>query len=155
MKNIITIFLILILFSSLNSIDQIEYYLSRRFIGRLIDSFSVKFNRFTGIYAEYLEARNNLNEEEEEEEEPKGLKTYNITTDELGLPPLKELFKLFNKINFPNETDWMHKRLFDVPVWHLIVDDKDYYSNRGTEFLEKFDEIVNITNIKEYCISRY
>jgi len=155
MKNIITIFLILILFSSLNSIDQIEYYLSRRFIGRLIDSFSVKFNRFTGIYAEYLEARNNLNEEEEEEEEPKGLKTYNITTDELGLPPLKELFKLFNKIDFPNETNWMDTKLYDVPIWHLYVDGKDYHSNRGTEFLTEFSYIVNLTNIKEYCIKRY
>ncbi len=71
------------------------------------------------------------------------------------MPPLKELFKLFNKIKFPEETNWMDTKLFDVPIWHLIVDDKDYYSNRGTDFLTKFLDLVNITNIKEYCKDRY
>ena len=144
MKNKITILIIFILFLSIKSIEQIEYRLSRGFLGRFIDSFSVKFNRLTGIQAQYSEERNNTRRKE----------TYNITNDELGLPPLKELFKLFNKINFPNETNWM-QQIFDVPIWHLIVDEKDYYSNIETEFLDKFNDIINLTNIKEYCKKRY
>ena len=146
MKYIYKILLIFCLFSSLNSIDEITYRLSRGFLGRLIDSFSVKFNRFSGIQAEYLEARN---------PESKGNKVYNLTTEDLNLPSLKELFKLFNKIKFPNETNWMDTKLFDVPIWHLIVDDKDYHSNRGTDFLREFADLVNLTNIKEYCKNNY
>ena len=150
MKYIFKIFLIFCIFSALNSIDQIIYRLPRGFLGRLIDSFSVTFNRITGIQAEYLEARN-----QDPELEPKGKKVYNLTTDDLNLPSLKELFKLFNKIKFPNETNWMDTKLYDVPIWHLIVDDKDYHSNRGTDFLREFSEIVNLTNIKEYCKNNY
>ena len=150
MKYIFKIFLIFCIFSTLNSIDQITYRLPRGFLGRLIDSFSVTFNRITGIQAEYLEARN-----QDPELEPKGKKVYNLTTDDLNLPSLKELFKLFNKIKFPNETNWMDTKLYDVPIWHLIVDDKDYHSNRGTDFLREFSEIVNLTNIKEYCKNNY
>ena len=149
MKDIYIIILIFGLFSSFNSIDEIKYSKSRGFLGRLIDSFSVKFNRYSGIQAEYLEV-NRYNQSES-----KGKKIYNLTTEELDLPSLKELFKLFNKIDFPEETNWMHTKLYDVPIWHLYVDEKDYYSNRGTEFLEKFDDIVNITNIREYCKKRY
>ena len=150
MKYIFKIFLIFCTFSTLNSIDQITYRLPRGFLGRLIDSFSVTFNRITGIQAEYLEARN-----QDPELEPKGKKVYNLTTDDLNLPSLKELFKLFNKIKFPNETNWMDTKLYDVPIWHLIVDDKDYHSNIGTDFLREFSEIVNLTNIKEYCKNNY
>ena len=144
-------FLLFFLFSTFNSIDEIQYSLSRGFLGRFIDRFSVKFNRFTGIYAEYEEAKNRF----KEEEEAKGKKTYNITTEELGLPSIKELFKLFNKIKFPNETDLTDHNLFDVPIWYLYVDGKDYHSNRGTDFLGEFADIVNLTNIKEYCKNRY
>ena len=150
MKYKFKIFLIFCIFSTLNSIDQITYRLPRGFLGRLIDSFSVTFNRITGIQAEYLEARN-----QDPELEPKGKKVYNLTTDDLNLPSLKELFKLFNKIKFPNETNWMDTKIYDVPIWHLIVDDKDYHSNRGTDFLREFSEIVNLTNIKEYCKNNY
>ena len=143
------IILVLALLSCFCSIDEITYRLNRGFLGRFIDSFSVTFNRFSGIKAEYLEApRFNT-------EEAKGKKDYNLTCEDLGLPPLKELFKLFNKIKFPEETNWKDAKLFDVPIWHLIVDDKDYYSNRGTDFLTKFLDLVNITNIKEYCKDRY
>ena len=137
------------LFSSFNSIDEIRYAINRGFLGRLIDTFSVTFNRFSGIQAEYSEV-NSFNIEESKEK-----KIYNLTTEELGLPSLKELFKLFNKIDFPEETNWMQTKLYDVPIWHLYVDDKDYYSNRRTEFLEEFDYIVNLTNIKEYCKNNY
>ena len=149
MKKNIPILIIFVLFLSCNSIEEIKYSLNRGFLGRFIDGFSVKFNK-TGIEAEYIEAPKEYNIEEGS----KGRKIYNLIPEDLGLPPLKELFKLFNKIDFPEETNWMEK-IYDVPIWHLYVDDKDYTSNRGTEFLEKFDDIVNLTNIREYCKSRY
>ena len=149
----IKIFLLLILFTSLYSIDEIKYLLARGFLGRFIDRFSVTFNRYEGIQAEYVKGPkiNDFNDEQKNE----GTKIYKLTCEELGLPPLKELFKLFNKIDFPNETNWMDTKLYDVPIWHLYVDGKDYHSNRGTEFLTEFSYIVNLTNIKEYCIKRY
>ena len=147
MIKFLSIFLILILFSCFNSIDEIKYSLARGRLGRLIDRFSVTFHRLSGIQAEYVET-NNFNVEKE-------YKIYNLTNKELGLPSLKELFKLFNKINFPEQTNWRDPKLFDVPIWHLYVDGKDYSSNRGTSFLLDFDRIVNLTNIKEYCKSRY
>ena len=147
MIKFLSIFLIFILFSCFNSIDEIKYSLARGRLGRLIDRFSVTFNRLSGIQAEYGEA-NNFNVEKEH-------KVYNLTTEELGLKSLKDLFKLFNKIKFPEKTNWRDSKLFDKPIWHLYVDGKDYSSNRGTEFLQQFDNIVNLTNIKEYCKNRY
>ena len=67
---------------------------------------------------------------------------------------MKELFKNFNKINFPNETDWA-EMIFDVFDWHLIVDGKDYYSNVRTEFYDKFDDLVDINHIREYVENLY
>ena len=149
MKN----FLLLILFTSFYSIDEIKYSLTTGFLGRFIDRFSVRFNKYEGIQAEYEEAPIPISVDFEEE--PKGKKVYNLTCEDLGLPSLKELFKLFNKIDFPNETNWVDTKTFDVPIWHLYVDDKDYHSNRGTKFLEEFSNIVNLTNIRRYCASRY
>ena len=149
--NKIQIIFIFLLFSSLNSIEEIEYRIVHAFIGRVIDRFSVKFNRVNGIKAEYEEMENN----NDIGNISKGKKIYNITNEELGLPNIKELFKLFNKINFPNETNWVDNRLFDVPYWHLIVDGKDYYSNVGTEFMSKFQEIVNVYDIMDYCKENY
>ena len=148
MKAINTI-LVLILFSCFNSIDEIKYRLSRGRFGKLIDSFTVTFNKNTGIQAEYLEGT------KDSTDTLKGKKTYELTTEDLGLPSLKELFKLFNKIDFPEETNWMEPKLFDVPIWHLYVDDKDYHSNKKTDFLEEFSKIVNLDDIKEYCASNY
>ena len=148
------IFLLLILFTSFYSIDEIKYSSTSGLFGRFNSRFSVRFNRSEGIQAEY-EKGPVLIDLEEEEEEPKGIKVYNLTCEDLELPSLKELFKLFNKIDFPNETNWVDTKLLDAPVWHLYVDDKDYHSNRGTKFLEEFSYIVNLTNIRLYCSSRY
>ena len=146
------IFLIFLLFSLFYSIDEIEYRRVTAFIGRILNIFSLKFNRINGITAEYEEMEKDVITIENIS---KGKKIYNFTTEELGLPNLKELFKQFNKINFPNETNWVDKQLFDVPYWHLIVDGKDYYSNVGTYFMDKFQEIVNIYEIYNYCKQNY
>ena len=146
------IFLIFLLFSLFYSIDEIEYRRVTAFIGRILNIFSLKFNRINGITAEYEEMEKDVITIDNIS---KGKKIYNFTTEELGLPNLKELFKQFNKINFPNETNWVDKQLFDVPYWHLIVDGKDYYSNVGTYFMDKFQEIVNIYEIYNYCKQNY
>ena len=146
MKKIILIFLT---FSLFNSIEEIEYRKVNAFIGRILNVFSVKFNRIKGIRAEYEEMENIMGKIS------KGKKIYNFTNEELGLPNMKELFKQFNKIDFPEETNWVDTKLFDVPYWHLIVDGKDYYSNVGTEFMNKFQEIVNVYEIFNYCKENY
>ena len=51
--NKMNFFLIFLLFSSLNCLDEIEYRITRGFIGRILDRFSLKFNRINGIIAEY------------------------------------------------------------------------------------------------------
>ena len=145
----INIILVIFLFSSIYSIDEIRYRVSRGNFGRLVESFTVTFNKETGITAEYLEGPKDGGDT------VKGKKKYDLTTEDLGLPSLKELFKLFNKIDFPEETDWMEPKLLDAPIWHLYVDDKDYHSNKKTDFLEEFSKIVNLDDIKEYCASNY
>ena len=147
------IFIIFLLFFSLNCIEEIEYRIVHRIIARVLDKFSVKFNKTTGITAEYEEYTSI--DEPFETPASKGIKLYNLTSEDLGLPSLKDLFKLFNKISFPEETNWVDRQLFDIPVWHLKVDGKDYYSNVGTEFKAKFNEIVNINNIMKYCKDNY
>ena len=146
------IFLIFLLFSLFYSIDEIEYRRVTAFIGRILNIFSLKFNRINGITAEYEEMEKDIISIDNIS---KGKKIYNFTTEELGLPNLKELFKQFNKINFPNETNWVDKQLFDVPYWHLIVDGKDYYSNVDTEFMDKFVDITNLYDIMDYCKKNY
>ena len=151
-KNLIKIFFIFLLFSTFNSIEEIEYKIASGFISRIYVSFSVTFNRNKGIKAEY-EKIGTL--DDDINYKPKGKKEYNLTNEELGLPNMKELFKLFDKINFPEKTDWTFEGLFDVPVWNLIVDGKNYHSNIGTDFLYEFKDIINVNAIESYCNNKY
>ena len=45
------IIIIFLLFLSLNTLDEIEYKIVHRIIGKVLDKFSVKFNKITGIKA--------------------------------------------------------------------------------------------------------
>ena len=150
-KDLMKLIFIFLLFSTFNSIEEIEYRIVHAFITRIRDRFSVKFNKINGIKAEYEEMEPNY----DNGNISRGKKIYNITNEELGLPNNKELFKLFDKIDFPEETNWNDRTLFDVPVWHLIVDGKDYHSNVGTEFMSKFQKIVNVYDIMNYCKENY
>ena len=151
-QNLIKIFLIFLFFSIFNSYEEIEYGIASGFISRVFDSFSITFNKYYGIKAEYEKIGSF---DEDIDYKPKGKKVFNLTNEELGLPNMKELYKLFDKIDFPEKTDWTDNGLFDVPVWHLIVDGKNYHSNVGTEFLSKFKEIVNVNEIKSYVSKLY
>ena len=150
-KKYIRIIFIFFLSSLINSLDEIEYKITHNYIGKIVDKFSVKFNRIKGIKAEYEE----MEDRDDYEVVSKGKKIYNLTCDELNLPNLKELFKQFNKIKFPNETNWVNNLLCDGPIWHLIVDGKDYYSNENTDFMNAFKDITNLYDILDYCKEKY
>ena len=63
------IFIIFLLFFSFNCIEEIEYRIVHRIIARVLDKFSVKFNKTTGITAEY-EEYTSINEIDETLEGP-------------------------------------------------------------------------------------
>ena len=158
MKNLLNkIFLFTLSLSfiiALNNYNEIEYYTDRFYrLTHTKSKFSVKFNKKDGIQARLHDIKEAYYENYSIYEDYK-LKIYNLTNEELGIMPMKELFKNFNKINFPNETDWA-EMIFDVFDWHLIVDGKDYYSNVRTEFYDKFDDLVDINHIREYVENLY
>ena len=43
----------------------------------------------------------------------------------------------------------------DFPMWHIIVDGKDYQSNVNTDFYDKINELINIKKIEEYVRNKY
>ena len=84
-----------------------------------------------------------------------GLKIFELTNEELGLKNNKELFKNFDKIKFPEETEFINSMFFNFPEWHIIVDGKDYKSNVKTEFYNDFNDLVNIKEVRDYIINLY
>ena len=84
-----------------------------------------------------------------------GLKSFKLTSEELNLMPINELFENFDKIKFPEETNFSSALYPDFPIWHIIVDRKNYQSNVNTEFYDKINELVNIKNIQDYVIKKY
>ena len=84
-----------------------------------------------------------------------GLKNYELTNEELGLASTEELFKSFDKIDFPEQTNFSNSMFPDFPIWHIIVDGKDYQSNVNTEFYDKINELINIKKIEEYVRNKY
>ena len=84
-----------------------------------------------------------------------GLKNFNIAYEELGFNNSEDLFKLFDEIIFPEETDFRTAQFPDFPIWHIIVDGKDYQGNVNTQFYDRFNNIVNIKKIEEYVINKY
>ena len=157
MKNILHKLIITLSLSftiCLNNYNEIEYYTERIYrITHTKSKFSVKFNKKDGIQARLHDIKEAYYENDSIYEDYQ-LKIYNLTNEELGIIPMKELFKNFNKINFPEETDWS-EMIFDVFDWHLVVDGKDYYSNVRTEFYDEFDDLVNINHIREYVENLY
>ena len=84
-----------------------------------------------------------------------GLKNFNLTYEEIGFNKNEDLFKLFDEIIFPEETDFRNSKYPDFPIWHIVVDGKDYQGNVNTEFYDKFNNIVNIKKIEAYVINKY
>ena len=84
-----------------------------------------------------------------------GLKEFELSYEELGLEKNEVLFKKFDSIEFPEETDFRNAQFPDFPIWHIIVDGKDYQGNVNTEFYNKFDNIINIKKVEEYIVKKY
>ena len=122
--------------------------------------FSVKFNRETGIQAQYQKGIAKYEIDPStfslvDKTGNEGLKSFNLTNEELGLKPTEELFTNFEKIEFPQETNFDNSMHPDFPIWHIIVDGKDYHSNVNTDFYNKFNNLVNIKEIQNYVINKY
>ena len=122
-------------------------------------SFSIVFKRESGIRANYEKGKLDYEIDPEtlslkEKVTTNQLKSFRLSNEELGLMESKELFKNFDKIEFPEETDFTTALYPDFPIWHIIVDGKDYKSNVDTDFSKKLDDLINIRKIKEYVINK-
>ena len=159
-----SLFLICLLLSFINTkknIKEIEY--RQKVISKYTKTFtfiSIKFNKESGIVAQYQTGLDKFEIDPEtleiiDKNGDEGLKTFELTNEELGLKPNKELFKNFDKIEFPEETDYINSVFWDFPQWHLIVDGKDYKFNVNPDFYIQFNDLVNIKNIKDYVIKLY
>ena len=159
------LFLLFLSFSFISSqdkIQEIEYWekIYSKYT-KYFTYFSLKLNRKEGgVIAKYQRAIPKYEFDEETLEfiditGDEGLKTYELTNEELGLKKNKELFKNFDKIKFPEETDFIQSSIFGIPEWHLNVDGKDYKANVKTDFYNEFNDLVNIKEIRDYIINRY
>ena len=93
---------------SANNYNEIEYISDVYYrVSHSFSKFSVKFNRLNGIEVSFHETKPILDEDTLDvigivDNE---LKKYNLTNEELGIMQMKELFKNFNKITFPENTE--------------------------------------------------
>ena len=157
---LILLSLIYIIMSSGNNYSEIEY--KQRIISKYDKSltfFSIKFYK-DKIKAQYQKGKAKFEIDPNtfsfvDKTGTEGLKTFELSNEELGLKNNEELFKDFNKIKFPEETDFRNAQFPDFPIWHILVNGKDYQGNVDTEFYNKFNDIVNIKKIEEYVIKKY
>ena len=158
MLKYILVILSFISMTSQNCYKEIEY--RQRIISKYDKSFtlfSVKFIKDKGIQAQYQKGVAKFEIDPDtfslvDKTGDEGLKTFELTSEELGLKPVNELFEVFDKIAFPEETNFSNAMYPDFPIWHIIVDGKDYQSNVNTEFYDKINELVNIKKIEEYVL---
>ena len=140
--------------------NEIEY--RQRIVSKYDKSFrslSIVFKRDNGIRASYEKGKLEYEIDPEtmslkEKVTDNKLQSFRLSNEELGLMEDKELFKNFDKIEFPEETDFTSALYPDFTIWHIIVDGKDYKSNVETDFYKKFDNLINIRKIKEYVINQ-
>ena len=140
--------------------NEIEY--RQRIVSKYdksFTSFSIVFKRESGIRANYEKGKLEYEIDPEtmslkEKVTSNQFKSFRLSNEELGLMESKELFKNFDKIEFPEETDFTTALYPDFPIWHIIVDGKDYKSNVDTDFSKKLDDLINIRKIKEYVMNK-
>ena len=141
--------------------NEIEY--RQRIVSKYdksFTSFSIVFKRESGIRANYEKGKLEYEIDPEtmslkEKVTDNKLQSFRLSNEELGLMESKELFKNFDKIEFPEETDFTTALYPDFPIWHIIVDGKDYQSNVDTDFYTKIDGLVNIKKIREYVVNNF
>ena len=140
--------------SLVSSFDEIEYVYNKGFLGRMISHFLVRFNKETGIYAEF-QRYNAFPVKNGTVKSNNKLETYNIPNELLNILPNKELFEKLNKIQFPENEDCSNHKLYDVPFWRLNVNGKSYYGNVGADFMTEFTELVKLNEIRDYVLNKY
>ena len=161
MKLLFILSLLVLSFINSQEIKEIEY--RQKIVSKYDKSFtlfSVKFIREKGIQAKYQEGISKIEIDPDtlemiDKSGVEGLKTFELTNEELGLKPIKELFEEFDKIEFPEETKFSSSLFPDFPIWHIIVDGKDYESNINTDFYDKFNEIFQIKKLEKHVIKKY
>ena len=148
--------------SSGNNFSEIEY--RQRIISKYDKSLtfiSVKFSRKNEkIISQYQKCKAKFEIDPNtfsfvDKTGTEGLKEFELSYGELGLEKNEVLFKKFDSIEFPEETDFRTAQFPDFPIWHIIVDGKDYQGNVNTEFYNKFDNLINIKKVEEYIIKKY
>ena len=153
---------IYIIMSSGNNFSEIEY--RQRIISKYDKSLtfiSVKFSRKNEkIISKYQKCKAKFEIDPNtfsfvDKTGTEGLKEFELSYGELGLEKKEELFKKFNLMEFPGETDFRNAQFPDFPIWHIIIDGKDYQGNVNTEFYNKFDNLINIKKVEEYIIKKY
>ena len=164
MKVLLKIILSILVFSFICSQEPIKEIEYRQKIISKYDKkftlFSVKFIREKGIQALYQEGVSKIEIDPDtlnvvDKVGNEGLLTFELTTEELGLKPINELFEGFDEIEFPEETDFTSSMFPDFPIWHIIVDGKDYQSNKNTDFYDKFNELVQIKKTEKHITKMY
>ena len=148
--------------SSGNNFSEIEY--RQRIISKYDKSLtfiSVKFSRKNEkIISQYQKCKAKFEIDPNtfsfvDKTGTEGLKEFELSYEELGLEKNEVLFKKFDSIEFPEEADFRTAQFPDFPIWHIIVDGKDYQGNVNTEFYNKFDNLINIKKVEEYIIKKY
>ena len=147
--------------SSSNNFTEIEY--RQKIINKYDKSFtfiSIKFSLKNKIKAQYQKGKAKFEIDPNtfsfvDKTGTEGLKNFELTNEELGLKQNEELFKNFNEIIFPEENDFRSAMFPDFPIWHIIVNGKDYQGNVNTEFYNKFDSIIKKKKIEDYVINKY
>ena len=120
--------------SSSNNFTEIEY--RQKIISKYDKSFtfiSIKFSLKDKIKAQYQKGKAKFEIDPNtfsfvDKTGTEGLKNFELTNEELGLKQNEELFKNFNEIIFPEENDFRSAMFPDFPIWHIIVNGKDYQS---------------------------
>ena len=162
MRQLFRVFLIILSFALMTGkYNEIEYrQRTLNVYNKSYTLFSVKFNRENGIEAKYEKGKLDFEIDPDtlslkEKTTTDKLKSFNLNNEELGLMDTKQLFKNFDKIKFPRKTDFTSALYPDFPIWHIIVDGKDYQSNVDTSFYTKIDGLVNIKKIREYVVNNF
>ena len=157
------IFLTLVISSFLYSniiskkVEEVEYKLSVHTLDRLESKIDIKVNRIKGITAEYQEFHHELfNTVDNKERKKNKLKKYEIKCEDIGISSIDDLFKVIDKIEFPEKTNHINRMIADAPIWSIIVDGKKYYGNSSSpSFYKEIMENAKFIDIMEFCIEHY
>lgn len=136
-------------------VKEITYKLNVDVQGHTYESFLIRANRKTGIYAEYqffgdgLVKRRRVGGGPVKDEE-NGPKKFKIKNSDFGVLPTDKLFEELDKIKYPEEEEFYEKFLADASAWILNVDGKEYYGTAKPDFYLKIMDLLQIDAISKF-----